>query len=50
MKGVLVNKGVKPIYTRLQPQHDDETLRQRKTFEWCNRFKDGHTSVNYDPG
>jgi hypothetical protein len=39
----LVNEGVKPvdIYRRLQAQYGDETLSRNKTFEWCERFKDG---------
>ena len=48
----LENKGVKlaDIYRRLQAQYGDETLSRSKTFEWCKRFKDGHTSVSDDPG
>jgi len=48
----LVNEGVKPadIYSRLHAQYSDETLSCSKTFEWCERFKDGCTSISDDPG
>ncbi|CAI9584101.1 unnamed protein product [Staurois parvus] len=41
---LLVNEGIKPadIYRRLQAHYN-------KIFEWCKRFKDGHTSVSDDP-
>jgi hypothetical protein len=48
----LVNEGIKPmdIYRRLQAQYGDETLSHSKTFEWCKRFRDGHTSMSDNPG
>jgi len=48
----LVNEGVKPseIHRRLQVQYGDQTLSRSKTFEWCQRFKDGRKSVNDDLG
>ncbi|XP_064488451.1 protein GVQW3-like [Ornithodoros turicata] len=48
----LVNEGVKSseIHRRLQAQYGQDTLSRSKAFEWCNRFRDGRTSVQGDPG
>ena len=47
----LVNEGAKlgEIYSRLLAQYGDETLSRSKTFEWCKRFNECHTSVSDDP-
>ncbi|XP_064475455.1 protein GVQW3-like [Ornithodoros turicata] len=48
----LLNDGVKSSENHriLQAQYGNDTFSRSKAFEWCKRFRDGHTSVQDDPG
>ena len=49
--GFLAAEGVKPseVYRRMSAQFGSSCLNQRNVYKWIERFKDGHTSIKYEP-